>query len=156
MHATLLWATDGSIEADLALAEARCLLTPDGRIVAFHCDQRFSGGRFGGAPLLADETDRRAKIRSQVDQLNADGVNAELLVETTHHTTSREIVRVAAQVGADAIVCGTRGFGGFRRAIGGSVSAELIHYSHIPVIVVPLAAEHVEEPVPALNAGFIG
>ncbi len=156
MYATVLWATDGSIEADLALAEARRLLTHDGHIVAFHCDQRFSGGRLGGAPLLADATDRRAKIRSQVDRLNADGVHAELLMVSTNHATSREIVRVATHVGADAIVCGTRGFGGFHRAIAGSVSAELIHYSHIPVIVVPLAAETVEEPAPALNAGFIG
>jgi nucleotide-binding universal stress UspA family protein len=156
MYATLLWATDGSAEADLALAEARSLLQPDGRIVAFHCDQRFSGGRVGGAPLLADETDRKAKIRSQVDELNADGVNAELLIETTHHATPRAVVRVADEIGADAIVCGTRGFGGLRRAVAGSVSAELIHYSHVPVIVVPEPSERVEEPLPSLNVEFIG
>ena len=156
MYATLLWATDGSAEADAALTEARSLLQPGGRIVAFHCDQRFVGGRMGGAPLLADETDRRAKIRSQVDQLNAEGVDTELLVETTHHTTSRSIVRVADEVGADAIVCGTRGFGGLHRALAGSVSAELIHYAHVPVIIVPLPVAHVEESVSAINAEFIG
>jgi nucleotide-binding universal stress UspA family protein len=156
MYATLLWATDGSDEADLALAEARGLLQPGGRIVAFHCDQRFSGGRVGGAPLLADETDRKAKIRSQVDALNADGVDAELLIETTHHATPRAIVRTADELGVDAIICGTRGFGGLRRAVAGSVSAELIHYSHVPVIVVPMAIEHVDEPAPATTAGFIG
>jgi nucleotide-binding universal stress UspA family protein len=156
MYATLLWATDGSAEADAALTEARSLLQPGGRIVAFHCDQRFAGGRVGGAPLLADEIDRKAKIRSQVDELNAEGVDAELLVETTHHTTPRVIVRVADEIGAEAIVCGTRGFGGLHRALAGSVSAELIHYAHVPVIIVPLPAAHVEEPVAVLQAELIG
>lgn len=156
MYATLLWATDGSAEADLALAEAQGLLEPGGRIVAFHCDQRFTGGRVGGAPLLADETDRKAKIRSQIDELSESGVDAELLIETTHQATPRAIVRAAGEIGADAIICGTRGFGGLRRAMAGSVSAELIHYSHVPVIVVPMPSEHVEEAVPAANADFVG
>jgi nucleotide-binding universal stress UspA family protein len=156
MYAKLLWATDGSAEADAALTEARSLLQPGGRIVAFHCDQRFVGGRLGGAPLLVDETDRRTKIRSQVDELIAEGVDAELLVETTRHTTPRAIVRVADEAGADAIVCGTRGFGGLHRALAGSVSAELIHYAHVPVIIVPLPAARVEEPVSAVETGFIG
>ena len=156
MYATLLWATDGSAEADLALAEARSLLQPGGRIVAFHCDQRFAGRRVGRAPLLADETDQKAKIRSQVDELNAEGVNAELLIAKTHQTTPRVIVRAADEIGADAIVCGTRGFGGLRRATAGSASAELIHYAHVPVIVVPIDAEHVEKALPSINADFIG
>jgi nucleotide-binding universal stress UspA family protein len=156
MYATLLWATDGSAEADIALAEARSLLQPGGRIVAFHCDQRFAGGRVGGAPLLADETDRKAKIRLQVDELNAEGLDAELLVETTHQATPRAIVRAADEIVADAIVCGTRGFGGLRRAMAGSVSAELVHYAHVPVIIVPLPAVHVEESVSVVSTEFIG
>src|SRR4051794_23057054 len=99
MYATVLWATDGSAEADSALIEAQSLIQPGGRIVAFHCDQRFAGGRMGGAPLLADETDRKAKIRSQVDELNAEGIDAELLIETTRHTTPRAIIRVADEIG---------------------------------------------------------
>jgi nucleotide-binding universal stress UspA family protein len=155
MYEKLLWATDGSTEADLALAEARRLLRPGGHIVALHCEQRFSGGRLGGAPLIADEVDRKAKVRTQVEALRNDGVDAELLVETTHHSTPREIVRTADGIAADAIVCGTRGFGGLRRAMAGSVSAELIHYSHVPVIVVPAPAQHVAEPERAVDPGFI-
>jgi nucleotide-binding universal stress UspA family protein len=138
MYSTLLWATDGSAEADLALAEARKLLEPGGRLVAFHCDQRFSGGRVGGAPLMADESERTAKIRFQVDGLNADGVEASLFLETTHHVAPREIARAADRVGAEAIFCGTRGLAGFRRALAGSVAAELLHYSRVPVVAVPL------------------
>jgi nucleotide-binding universal stress UspA family protein len=140
IYSTLLWATDGSIEADLALAEARKFLEPGGRIVAFHCDQRFSVGRVGGAPLLVDELERKAKIRSQIEALNAAGIRVSLFVATTHRGTSREIARAAEEVGAEAIFCGTRGFAGIRRALGSSVAAELLHYSHVPVIVVPAAA----------------
>jgi nucleotide-binding universal stress UspA family protein len=154
MYATLLWATDGSANADLALAEAKRLLQPGGRIVAFHCDQRSTGACIGGAPLHADEAERTTKIRTQVEELNADGVDAELLVETTQHATPRTIVRTADELRVDAIVCGTRGFGGLQRAMAGSVSAELIHYSHVPVIVVPTAPEYVFEAMPELNASF--
>lgn len=156
MYATLLWATDGSADADLALAEAKRLLQPGGRIVAFHCDRRSTGACVGGTPLLADETERTAKIRAQVKELNADGVDAELLIETTQHATPRTIVRTADELRVDAIVCGTRGFGGLHRASAGSVSTELIHYSHVPVIVVPAAPEPLFEELPALNASFSG
>ena len=73
MYTTLLWATDGSPEADLALSEALELLTPGGRIIAFHCDQRFIGGRSGGAPVLADELDRRRRVEKQVEELRSGG-----------------------------------------------------------------------------------
>jgi nucleotide-binding universal stress UspA family protein len=154
MYSTVLWATDGSVEADLALAEARRFLEPGGRIVAFHCDQRFSGGRVGGAPLLADESERKTKIRSQVEGLHADGVEASLFVETTRHAPPREIVRAADEVGAEAIFCGTRGFTGIRRALAGSVATELLHYSHVPVVAVP--APMPAEPVVAAVAETVG
>jgi nucleotide-binding universal stress UspA family protein len=151
MYATLLWATDGSANADLALAEAKRLLQPGGRIVAFHCDRRSTGACIGGAPLLTDQAERTEKIRTQVEELNAEGIETELLIETTQHATPRTIVRTADELRVDAIVCGTRGFGGLHRASAGSVSAELIHYSHVPVIVVPTAPERVFEPLPALD-----
>lgn len=50
-----------------------------------------------------------------------------------------------------------RAVGGLHRALAGSISTELIHYSHVPVVVVPMAAhELVPDTTPALNAGFIG
>lgn len=136
MYETILWATDASPIADGALVEARKLLVPGGRLVAFHCDERFGAGRSAGAPLLVDETDRRAKLAAQIDELHAAGIDAELIVETTHHDVAGEIARVAEQQNADAIVCGTRGFGIIGGVLAGSVAMRLPHLAGCPVIVV--------------------
>jgi len=136
MFATILWATDASEAADGALVEALGLLDEGGRLIAFHCDERFSGGRAGGAPLLADEKDRRVKLQEQVAELRESGIDAELVVKTTHHSTAGEILKAAAVYEVDAIVCGSRGFGLVAGALAGSVSMRLPHLAPCPVIVV--------------------
>ncbi len=140
MYSTLLWATDGSPDADLALAEALELLASGGRLVAFPCDQRFMGDRAPGAPALADEYDRRRHIEEQVNELRAAGIDAALDIELTEHGTPREIGAVADHAGADAIVCGTRGLGGLFGLLTGSVAADLLRQATVPVIVVPAKA----------------
>ncbi|HEX7626228.1 MAG TPA: universal stress protein [Gaiellaceae bacterium] len=137
MYTKLLWATDGSSDAELALTEALRLLEPGGRLIAFHCDQRFVGGRVGGEPVVADETDRRSKIRDRVAELAASGIDAELIVETTHHSAAHEIAKAADELAVELIVCGTRGLGGLQGALLGSVARELLHHAHVPVLVVP-------------------
>ncbi|HEY6963095.1 MAG TPA: universal stress protein [Gaiellaceae bacterium] len=137
MYQTLLWATDGSDGAEVALQEAVRLLAPGGTLIAFHCDQRFVGGRVGGVPVLADEDDRRRHLKARVDELVADGIDAKLVVETTHHSAAHTIVKAAEEANVEAIVCGTRGLGGIQGALLGSVSKELLHHAHVPVVVVP-------------------
>lgn len=136
MYNTILWATDASEIADGALAEALSLLDPAGRLIALHCDERFTGGRSGGAPLLADETDRRVKLRAQVLELREQGIDAQLIVKTTHHSTATEIAKAAAVHEVDAIVCGTRGFGAIAGAMAGSVAMRLPHLATCPVVIV--------------------
>jgi nucleotide-binding universal stress UspA family protein len=136
MYETVLWATDASPVADGALKVAVELLQPGGRLIAFHCDERFLGGRSSGMPLLADEFDLRGKIRAQVEELRDGGIDAKLIVETTHHNTAGEIARTAKDCDADAIVCGTRGFGIVAGAIAGGVAMRLPHVAACPVVVV--------------------
>lgn len=135
MYGIILWATDGSTVSDGALPEAVGLLQPGGRLIAFHCDERFAGGPVGSMPLVADEFDRLAKLKSQVDALRADGVDATLAVEVTRHVVG-EIAKAAERYAADAVVCGTRGFGVAGGVIAGSVAMRLPHVAPCPVIVV--------------------
>ncbi len=48
----------------------------------------------------------------------------------------QEIVRLAEEIGAGLIVVGSRGRGGVRRALMGSVSDSVIRHAHCPVMVV--------------------
>lgn len=136
MYKTVLWATDGSHDADGALEEARRVLEPHGRLIAFHCDERFAGGRANGTPIKVDETDRKAKIHEQVGALRADGIDVQLVVDVTHRSAADEIAAAAEGHGADVIVCGTRGLGAVAGVVAGSVAMRLPHVAGCPVLVV--------------------
>jgi nucleotide-binding universal stress UspA family protein len=136
MYRTVLWATDASPGADGALAEAMKILEPGGRLIAFHCDERFISSRAGGLPLSADEPERKEKLRRQVDELNAAGIDAQLVIEVTPEHAVGEIAKAAEEFGADVIVCGTRGFGIVGGVIAGSVAMRLPHLAGCPVLVV--------------------
>ncbi len=45
-------------------------------------------------------------------------------------------MRVAEETGADLVVMGSRGLGGIRRALMGSVSDSVVRHAHCPVLVV--------------------
>jgi nucleotide-binding universal stress UspA family protein len=47
------------------------------------------------------------------------------------------LLDAAHRLGADALVCGTRGRGGFARALLGSTSSSLLHNTDLPLLVVP-------------------
>jgi nucleotide-binding universal stress UspA family protein len=49
---------------------------------------------------------------------------------------AQHIVRVAEEIGAGLIVMGSRGRGGVRRALMGSVSDSVVRHAHCPVLVV--------------------
>jgi len=136
MYATVLWATDASPGADGALVEALKVLQPGGRLIAFHCDERFMSSRVGGLSLVADEPERKEKLRGQVDELNDRGIDAELIIDVTHEHAVGEIAKAAEEYGADVIVCGTRGFGIVGGVVAGSVAMRLPHLAGCPVLVV--------------------
>jgi nucleotide-binding universal stress UspA family protein len=46
------------------------------------------------------------------------------------------IVELAEEIGAGLIVMGSRGLGGIRRALMGSVSDSVVRHAHCPVMVV--------------------
>jgi nucleotide-binding universal stress UspA family protein len=139
MFKTIAWATDGSELADNALEHVRRLAEIHGsRIVAVHANEVIPG-RVGGASVLADEPDIRAKISGQVEELRAAGFDAGLEVCTGTEHTATLVERAAFAVDADVIVVGTHGRGSIAAALMGSVARGLCHTSRRPVLVVPPA-----------------
>ena len=136
MYKTVIWATDGSDEADAALVEARRLVNPNGGIVAAHCDQLMSG-RVMEWSAFPDEDDRRIKLRRQVSELRNDGIDVDLVVRRTHREPADVVAAIAQEFRGDIIVCGTRGRGAFSGTFLGSFTHRLLRAAHCPVLAVP-------------------
>jgi nucleotide-binding universal stress UspA family protein len=149
MFKTILWATDGSEAADRALPYAKKLAEGNGRrLVVVHVKELL-GGRAAGYPVLADEDELQAKIRRQVDQLRAEGLDATLQLVTAFASKAASVIaEVARDVGADVIVVGTRGHSPLAGVLRGSVTQRLLHLAPCPVLAVPageqVAAEELE------------
>ncbi len=76
----------------------------------------------------------RKTLDDQVGKIEAAGVN----VAQAHLRFGRapeEIVALAENLGAGLIVMGSRGRGGIRRALMGSVSDSVVRHAHCPVLI---------------------
>jgi nucleotide-binding universal stress UspA family protein len=140
----ILLATDGSEEAAIAAHTATD--------VAGKTDSELhvvlvglSGAYVGmGPPEIADippprqeELDEEARrlLDAQVKQIEADGST----VAQAHLRVGRpdeQIVALAEEIGAGLIVMGSRGLGGLRRLLMGSVSDSVVRHAHCPVLIV--------------------
>ena len=68
------------------------------------------GGKGGLYPLAADDDDIKRKIQEQADKLRAEGVKAEVVLESVHlGGPAHVIAEVAESIDADLIVVGARG-----------------------------------------------
>lgn len=146
MYKTVIWATDGSAGADTALEEARRLAElSGGRIVAVHCDRRLTG-RAATYPALADEEEIRTGLRRRVQDLQAEGVDIELVARRSQRDAADVVAAIAAELGGDVIVCGTRGLGALSGVVLGSFTQRLLHVA--PCSVLAVRTRSVAEPAP--------
>ena len=139
----ILLATDGSEEAELAALKAVDL--------ADATDSELHVGHVGLVPIFVDSYpgtlgfDR--KLYEQIEEQSRELLRKESwrvkaaggTVAGTHlrmGAVPLEIVALAEELGVDLIVMGTRGLGGVRRALMGSVSDSVIRHAHCPVLVV--------------------
>jgi hypothetical protein len=98
MFKKIIWATDGSNAADLALPHAKTLAKDaDGELLIVHSEEWIaSGPRSGHYPVHADEDEIKAKIKGQAAEIGADGVRATLkVVETGASGAAHAIADVA-------------------------------------------------------------
>ena len=140
----ILLATDGSKEARQA-AQAAAELSKDTGSEVHIVYVLPSPSELRGHHLYSTEV-----MRSVLEQ--AEGEARSLLEEPakqrggsggrvaeTHLETGepdKEIVRLSEDIGAGTIVIGSRGLGGLRRALMGSVSESVVRHAHCPVFVV--------------------
>ena len=143
----ILVATDGSEEADLALTTAADLAekTDSELHVAFvfpTAVQLPFPRPILARPAEVQERELEAAMHQaqefldrQVERVKNEGVS----VAETHLVRGqpdREIVHIGEETGAGLIVMGSRGLGGIRRALMGSVSDSVVRHAHCPVLVV--------------------
>jgi nucleotide-binding universal stress UspA family protein len=144
---TVLFCTDGSTAASDALRAASQLLRPDLRpvlvtVVDVEDPSLVTGSGFAGGVMSEEELD----AREQANMVEADAVLHQVSAEIGVSDADRQVLRgaagfsicaYAAEVDAAAIAMGSRGRGGLKRAILGSVSDYVVRNAPCPVIVQP-------------------
>ena len=92
-------------------------------------------------PILEEDLERRSEQRGRelLDAVVERVRSAGGTVTQAHLTmgdAAREIVHLAEDLEAGLVVMGSRGHGGIRRALMGSVSDSVVRHAHCPVLVV--------------------
>jgi nucleotide-binding universal stress UspA family protein len=139
----ILLATDGSSEANLAARTAVDLADKTGSElhVAFilRTQDASEYGAMGFDTEKAHEEEikqmGRRLLEEQVKRVEAAGGT----VAGAHFTMARPdrgILAVGEDIGTGLIVLGSRGLGGLKRALMGSVSDSVVRHAHCPVLVV--------------------
>jgi nucleotide-binding universal stress UspA family protein len=144
----ILLATDRSEEATLAAQTAIDLANKTGSELhvvytssPIYPPAFYEGNEVGvNVEAYLEEREELTKIQQglldeQVRKIEAAGGS----VAQAHFTEGKpeaEITAVAEEIGAGLIVVGSRGLGGMRRAMLGSVSDSVVRHAHCPVLVV--------------------
>jgi nucleotide-binding universal stress UspA family protein len=99
---------------------------------------------FWGGPVVypgdADLTEHARKVAQDetdvaLGKLAPEARPPEVTVLAVTGIPAEEVLRMAGD--ADMVVVGSRGAGGFKKLLMGSVSTHVTHHSHCPVVVVP-------------------
>jgi nucleotide-binding universal stress UspA family protein len=91
----------------------------------------------------ADATLEKAAHATATDGVRrslAAGLQAEPRIVDRRDEIAADILAVAAEIDADVIVLGTRGRGGLKSLMLGSVSNAVLHHADRPVLVIPSSA----------------
>jgi nucleotide-binding universal stress UspA family protein len=90
----------------------------------------------GTADTIAAQT--QAALRATFDRVSGGGPGPVAAVAVAVGRPAEEILKCAADCGADLIVMGTHGRGAAQRWLMGSTTERVLHRSPVPVLVVPL------------------
>jgi nucleotide-binding universal stress UspA family protein len=85
----------------------------------------------------------RERLAKEVDPIAAEFPDVKVILETPHGPAGRELLKAA--VNARLLVVGTRGMGGFKGLLMGSVSNQVVEHAPCDVLVV---RKGTDEPAP--------
>ena len=155
MAASLLIAFDGSAAAEAAVRSAAALfpgaraavLTIHAPVVGPVTAFRAGGGLM--SPELVEQNvaglerelvaEAEATAAAGARLAETAGLVAEPVVSAGERQPWEPILAVAAERGADVVVCGSRGRGAVARSVLGSTSSSLLHHAQRAVLIVPEA-----------------
>jgi len=143
---TILLATDGSKEAELAARTAVDIAATTNSELHMVTVARHEHAHVYDLPeepgdvqkSLYEAIERKARklLDEQVKKIEQSGGTIPQEVHLLRGHPDREIVHLAEEIGAGLIVIGSRGQGGVRRALMGSVSDSVVRQAHCPVLIV--------------------
>jgi nucleotide-binding universal stress UspA family protein len=143
-----LFCFDGSDGSREALRAASQRLRPGRAVVLTVWETvalRVARRAFAGGMTVANEDEldaqeegaARVAAEDGARTARAHGWDAEALLARAETTEWRAIVDVADEIDAGLIVCGTRGLGGLRGLVLGSVSHAVLEHAGRPVLIAP-------------------
>ncbi len=137
--ATILLATDGSRDAELARATAIDLANSTDSELHLVTVARGYPSYDVRNPSVLEQLRKLAEaiLNEQAEKVEQEGGKvAEKHLRIAERHRAQQIVQVAEDIGAGLIVMGCRGLGRIRKALIGSVSDSVIRHAHCPVLVV--------------------
>ena len=145
---TILLCTDGSELAERALAAGLAVVAPADRVVVAIAIEPFDSSMvsgvsgFGGGTMTPEQydTQRAAELaaaeevlRETVTALGLDGAETTVV----EGDPANALCELAASLPATVMVAGSRGRGGLKRALLGSVSDQLVRHAPCPIVITP-------------------
>jgi nucleotide-binding universal stress UspA family protein len=148
LPARILVATDGCEEATLAaMTAAELAYRTYSELHLVSVADTYTSYYVAHEQGLVENLQQRAQdvLDDQVKEIEQSGGEVTRKhVRVSERHPSDGIVRVAEETGADLVVVGSRGLGGIKRALMGSVSDSVVRHAHCPVLVVRNEHRHTQ------------
>jgi len=148
---TILFPTDFSTASDAALAHAEALAKSSGaRLLIVHVEEpplAYGGGElYYGLPEPNTE-----RIQKMLEDVHPADPTLPFEHRLTMGDPAAEVVRIAADEGAEMIVMGTHGRTGVSRLLMGSVAEAIVRRAPCPVLVYRQPADRLAGATPAVR-----